>query len=157
MRLVVLESHGKISMSEKTSLKHVVQDGNGKIIKVRSKLEIKISDILNECTKDWQYEVTKIPYTIPESSHNYTVDFTLPNGILLEGKGYLSDHRERYKYVLLKEQHPDLDLRFVFDNINKLCGGTKMTHGAWAEKYGFKYCSIKDTEQIRTWIKEQNV
>ena len=133
-----------------------MHDGNGKIIKVRSKLEIRLSEILNQFDVPWLYEVTKIPYKIPESDHNYTVDFTLGNGLLIEGKGYLSDHRERYKYVLLKEQNPDLDLRFVFDNPGKLCGGTKMTHGAWATKYNFKWCSIKDVDQIQAWVKEKD-
>ena len=125
--------------------------------KRRSKLELKFEEIIKEFDVAYDYEVTKIPYTIPESNHNYTVDWTFINGLLVETKGYLSDHKERYKYVLLKQQHPDLDLRFVFDNPNKLCGGTKMTHAKWAEKYGFRYCSIKDTEQIESWLKEKNV
>src|SRR5574343_837617 len=112
--------------------------------KRRSKLELKFEEIIKEFDVAYDYEVTKIPYTIPESNHNYTVDWTFINGLLVETKGYLSDHKERYKYVLLKQQHPDLDLRFVFDNPNKLCGGTKQTHGAWATKYGFKWCSIKE-------------
>ena len=124
--------------------------------KRRSKLELKFEEIIKEFDVAYDYEVTKIPYTIPESNHNYTVDWTFINGLLVETKGYLSDHKERYKYVLLKQQHPDLDLRFVFDNPNKLCGGTKMTHSKWAEKYGFKYCSIKDVDQIKQWIKEAN-
>ena len=122
--------------------------------KRRSKLELKFEEIIKEFDVAYDYEVTKIPYTIPESNHNYTVDWTFINGLLVETKGYLSDHKERYKYVLLKQQHPDLDLRFVFDNPNKLCGGTKQTHGAWATKYGFKWCSIKDTEQIEAWLNE---
>ena len=124
--------------------------------KRRSKLELKFEEIIKEFDVAYDYEVTKIPYTIPESNHNYTVDWTFINGLLVETKGYLSDHKERYKYVLLKQQHPDLDLRFVFDNPNKLCGGTKMTHSKWAEKYGFKYCSIKDVDQIQQWVKEAN-
>ena len=124
--------------------------------KRRSKLELKFEEILKDFEVEYDYEVTKIPYTIPESKHTYTVDWTLLNGMLLETKGYLSDHQERYKYVLLKQQHPDLDLRFVFDNPNKLCGGTKQTHGAWAEKYGFKWCGIKDVEQIHSWVKERD-
>lgn len=139
---------------KKTSLKHVVLDGTGKTVKVRSNLEVKLSKILTDCNSNWSYEVTKIPYVIPESSHTYTVDFTVGKGLLIEGKGYLSDHQERYKYVLLKEQHPDLDLRFVFDNPNKLCGGTKYTHAKWADKYGFRWCSVKDVEQIKSWIEE---
>ena len=124
--------------------------------KRRSRLELRFEDILREYGVDYGYEITKIPYTVPESKHTYTVDWTILNGVLLETKGYLSDHRERNKYVLLKMQHPDLDLRFVFDNPNKLCGGTKTTHAKWAEKYGFKYCSIKDVGQIKQWILETN-
>lgn len=124
--------------------------------KRRSKLELRFEDILKDFEVNYDYEVTKIPYTVPESKHTYTVDWTLLNGLLIETKGYLSDHRERYKYVLLKEQNPDLDLRFVFDNPNKLCGGTKMTHGAWATKYNFKWCSIKDVDQIQAWVKEKD-
>jgi len=122
--------------------------------KRRSKLELRFEEILKENEATYQYEVTKIPYTVPSSNHHYTVDWTLSNGILIETKGYLSDHQERYKYVLVKQQHPELDLRFVFDNINKLCGGTKYTHGTWAEKQGFKYCSVKDVETIKEWANE---
>jgi len=135
---------------------HVTQDPLGNDLIVRSNLETKIVSILNNNSNDWKYEVTKIPYSIPESSHTYTVDFTLPNGILLEGKGYLSDHAERYKYILIKQQYPDLDLRFIFDNPNKLVGGTKMTHGKWADKYGFRWCGVKDIEVLQEWIKESH-
>ena len=96
--------------------------------KRRSKLELKFEEILKEYDIDYGYEITKIPYTVPESNHYYIVDWTIRNGLLIETKGYLSDHTERKKYVLLKEQHPEIDIRFVFDNPNKLCGGTKMTH-----------------------------
>jgi hypothetical protein len=123
-------------------------------VKRRSKLEERFESILKEFDVPYEYEVTKIDYIIPESSHTYTVDWTVLNGKLIETKGYLSDHSERRKYVLLKEQHPDLDLRFVFDNGNKLCGGTKMSHNKWAEKYNFKHCDIKDVDQIKAWINE---
>ena len=122
--------------------------------KRRSKLEQKFEEIINSFEVDYEYEVTKIPYIVPETAHKYTVDWTIMNGILIETKGYLSDHQERNKYVLIKKQHPDIDLRFVFDNPNKSCGGIKMTHGQWATKYGFKWCGIKDIEQIRSWLKE---
>lgn len=122
--------------------------------KRRSKLELRFEDILIENKAEYDYEVTVIPYTVPESQHKYTVDWTLLNGPLIETKGYLSDHQERTKYVLLKNQYPDLDLRFVFDNPNKLCGGTKYSHAKWADKNGFTYCSIKDIDVIQQWIQE---
>ena len=122
------------------------------IKKRRSRLEERFEQIIQNFDIDYDYEITKIPYVVPESNHTYTVDWTFLNNLLVETKGYLSTHQERHKYVLLKQQHPELDLRFVFDNPNKLCGGTKMTHGKWAEKYGFKYCSIKDIDQIRKLV-----
>ena len=147
--------NGGICTLEKTSLKHVVQDGNGKVIKVRSKLETDLAYILSDLKVPWTYETTKLSYTIPESLHTYTVDFSIPNkGILIEGKGYLSDHKERSKYILIKEQYPELDLRFVFMDCNKLCGGAKYSHGTWATKQGFKYCSIKDYNIIKDWLSE---
>ena len=120
----------------------------------RSKLEQQFEQILQSFDTHYDYEITKIPYIVPESKHTYTVDWTIINGVLIETKGYLSDHAERNKYVLLKKQHPELDLRFVFANPQKLCGGMKTTHAEWATKYGFKWCSIKDVDQIRSWVKE---
>ena len=60
--------------------------------------------VLNEIGVDWSYEKTKLNYTVPESEHTYTVDFTVGN-LLLEGKGILSDVTERRKYELIKKQH----------------------------------------------------
>jgi hypothetical protein len=122
--------------------------------KRRSKLELTFEEILKEGKAEYDYEVTKINYIVPESKHVYTVDWTLPKNILLETKGYLSDAQERNKYVLIKQQFPDIDLRFIFANNKKLCGGMKTTHEAWAIKHGFKYCSIKDTDVIQSWIEE---
>jgi Phage endonuclease I len=122
--------------------------------KRRSRLEDKVDNILTTLGVPYEYEVTKLAYTVPESHHTYTVDWTVVNNKLWESKGYLSDYSERRKYILIKEQHPDLDLRFIFDNPNKLCGGTKMTHAAWANKYGFKWCGIKDVDTIKEWVNE---
>ena len=74
--------------------------------KRRSKLELKFEDILIANQAEYDYEITVIPYTVPESKHKYTVDWTFTNGILCETKGFLSDHQERNKYVLLKQQYP---------------------------------------------------
>jgi len=122
--------------------------------KRRSKLEMNFEQILKEGKAEYDYEVTKINYIVPESKHVYTVDWTLPKKILLETKGYLSDSQERNKYLLIKQQYPDIDLRFIFANNSKLCGGMKTTHAQWAEKNGFLYCSIKDVDIINQWIQE---
>lgn len=122
--------------------------------KRRSKLELTFEQILKDSKADYEYEVTVIPYIVPESKHHYTVDWTLPNKILLETKGYLSDSQERNKYILIKKQYPDIDLRFIFANNSKLCGGMKTTHAQWAEKNGFQYCSVKDVDIIKKWVEE---
>ena len=86
-----------------------------------------------------EYETEKVNYTIPASSHTYNPDFKLPNGIRVETKGrfVLTD---RKKHLLVKEQNPTLDIRFVFTNSrNKINKKSKTTYADWCEKYGFKY------------------
>ena len=124
------------------------------IKKKRSRLEESFATLLDEEGIKYDYEITKIDYIVPESKHKYLVDWTLPNGALIETKGYLSDHTERTKYILLKQQHPDMNLKFVFANPNKKCGGMKMTHGEWATKHGFDWCSITDHEKIKEWCND---
>ena len=51
----------------------------------RSQLEEKVADLLVELNIDYDYETERIPYTI---QHHYTPDFILPNGVVLECKGY---------------------------------------------------------------------
>lgn len=54
-----------------------------------------------------------IHYTSPATPHRYTRDFRLPNGIIIETKG-IFDSADREKHLLIKAQHPHLDIRFVF-------------------------------------------
>ena len=54
-------------------------------MKFRSKLEERIADLLKELGVSYEYETHKISYEI---LHIYTPDFILPNGIILEAKGY---------------------------------------------------------------------
>ena len=50
----------------------------------RSGFEHKVSEQLKENKVNFEYETTVIPYIKPETKHTYTIDFTLPNGILVE-------------------------------------------------------------------------
>jgi Phage endonuclease I len=85
------------------------------------------------------FESFKIRYAIPLSWHNYTPDFLLPNGIIVETKGRWLPN-DRAKHLLVKEQYPELDIRLVFTRsrtpINQ---GSKMTCAQWADKFGFKW------------------
>ena len=86
-----------------------------------------------------EYESEKVAYIIPASEHTYNPDFKLPNGIRVETKGRFVI-ADRKKHLLVKEQNPNLDIRFVFSNSkNKINKKSKTTYGDWCDKHGFKY------------------
>ena len=118
----------------------------------RSGLEEKVGTLLEEQGCVAIYEPFKIAYTIPASSHTYTPDYELPNGIIVETKGRFV-LEDRKKHLLVKKQHPDLDIRFVFGNAkSKLRKGSPTTYATWCEKNGFLYASKVVPEE---WIKEK--
>lgn len=105
----------------------------------RSGLEEDIQKQLAEAGVAGEYEAGRIEYILPPK--HYTPDFLLPNGILIETKGYF-EASDRTKHLEIKKQYPTLDLRFVFQNINqKLNSKSKTTYGAWCEKHGFLYAA----------------
>ena len=98
------------------------------------------------------YEIKKISFIQPEKQRSYTPDFWLPNGIVVETKGVFTV-QDRQKHLLIKEQYPDLDLRFVFSNSkNKLRKGSKTTYGDWCHKYDFIFADQLIPEE---WINEK--
>ena len=98
------------------------------------------------------YETSKIKYTIPESDHVYTPDFILPNGIIVETKGRFMIE-DRKKHLLIRAQHPEKDIRFVFTrSATKLYKGAKTTYSDWCVKYNFKFADKKIPD---SWFNEQ--
>lgn len=117
----------------------------------RSGLEDKISQQLQEAGIEFKYEKLKIKYEQPSVKRTYTPDFELPNGIIIETKGRLV-LADRKKHIWIKEQHPHLDIRFLFQNAkNKISAGSPTTYADWAEKNGFKWCNGKIPDE---WLKE---
>lgn len=107
----------------------------------RSGLEVKLADQLESAGVVAKYEEFTVAYEIPASMHKYTPDYVLPNGIVIEGKG-IFDSDDRKKHTLIREQHPELDIRFVFSNANaKLYKGSPTTYAKWCEKNGFQYAT----------------
>lgn len=123
----------------------------GKQAGYRSGLEEKIALQIKQITgKEAEYEQSVIEYTDP-TTHKYHPDFVLPNGIIIETKGYFLP-KDRTKHLWLKKQHPDIDLRFVFNNSTaKLNKNSKTTYGEWCTKHGFKY---SDKTIPLEWFKE---
>lgn len=118
----------------------------------RSGLEDKVAAQLRDAEIDAKYEEYQIPYEIPASSHHYTPDFVLPNGIIIETKGVF-DVDDRKKHLLIKKQYPKLDIRFVFSSSKThIYKGSKTTYADWCNKYEFKFADkwIPDT-----WLRER--
>jgi hypothetical protein len=82
---------------------------------MRNKFEIKIEKQLTKSKLRFKYEAAKIPYVI--ASH-YIPDFiveTCTGLVYIETKGYFRPEDKR-KLKAVKKQHPELDIRFVFQN-----------------------------------------
>jgi hypothetical protein len=105
----------------------------------RSGLEEKIGAQIKEAGHEVRFETFKVPYIMPASSHNYTPDFVLDNGIVIEGKG-IFDASDRAKHLLLRAQYPELDIRFVFTRSKApINPGSKTTMAMWCTKHGILF------------------
>lgn len=118
----------------------------------RSGLEETLGEQLSSLGVPHEYESFRIPYVVPARDAKYTPDFLLlSNGIVLESKGRF-DTADRQKHLLIKEQHPDLDLRFIFSNSRqRISKVSKTTYGKWCDHHGFLYA---DRKVPREWIDE---
>ena len=87
------------------------------------------------------FEKVKIKYIIPATERTYSPDFELPNGIIVETKGKF-DPTDRAKHLYIRLQHPDLDIRFVFQRPNeRISKNSETTYAKWADKHGFKWAA----------------
>tara|TARA_R110000765_G_scaffold117473_2_gene211209 strand:+ start:1328 stop:1726 length:399 start_codon:yes stop_codon:yes gene_type:complete len=119
---------------------HAIRNG------YRSGLEDDISVDLKARGVTFEYETMKIKWVLNENK-SYTPDFILPNGIIIESKGRFVS-ADRKKHLLVKQQHPKLDIRFVFSNSRgKINKGSKTTYGEWCDKHGFIYSDKRIPEE----------
>ena len=123
-----------------------------KTSKYRSGLEEQIARQLKLKNIKFEYETTTLKYTKPEKVHRYTPDFILikKNGepMYIEGKGrFLTVDKQ--KSLLVKNQYPNLDLRFVFSNSKtRISKKSKTTYAMWCEKHGFKYVRFRVSVKV---------
>lgn len=132
-------------------------DVRGLIKGYRSGLEQKLAAQIESVTgQPAKYEEEVIRYTKPARKARYTPDFRLPNGIIIESKGrFITEDRQ--KHLLIKEQHPDLDIRFVFSNSKtRISKKSDTTYADWCQKNGFQFADktiplnwFKDSPQKR--------
>jgi hypothetical protein len=116
----------------------------------RSGLEHKVSQYLDNLYIKYKYESIKIEWE-DLAYRTYTPDFILSNNIIIETKGMFTT-ADRRKHLFIRKQHPELDIRFVFENSRrKLRKGAKSTYGGWCIKYDFVY---HDRIIPEDWLKE---
>lgn len=95
----------------------------------------------------FRYESKQVPYVL---SRTYHPDFEMvDHGFFVEAKGLL-DRDSRTKMIAVKQQHPELDIRFVFMNADKKVPGLKQSHGEWATKNGFIWANERIPDE---WLK----
>ena len=132
-----------------------------------SKLEERIAAQLDAAGIKYDYEGVVVPYAVPARTANYVSDFPITGTkIIIEGKGNFgaggqfgrwsnmkdNSAKERQKFALLKEQHPELDIRFVFSRANApIYKGSKTTHAKWSADHGFLW-----SEKVipQSWLDE---
>jgi len=100
--------------------------------KVRSGLEATVIEAARQYG-DIEYETEKLWYSSP-----YTPDCKLPNGILIEIKGYFTA-KDRAKMVKVIRDNPDRDIRMVFQANNKIHRKSDMRYANWCNKRDIPY------------------
>ena len=124
--------------------RHAIKNG------YRSGLEDDIAKDLKDRGVNFEYEKLKVQWQLLENK-TYTPDFKLPNGIIIESKGRFVQ-ADRKKHLMIQDQHPFLDIRFVFSNSrSKLYKGAKSTYGDWCNKHGFLYADKRIPDE---WLKQ---
>ena len=107
--------------------------------KFRSGLEERVAELLSELGISYEYESNKIAYTI---SHYYIPDFILPNGTILETKGYFGPE-DRRKIKNLVQQNEDIVLKMIFQApYNKISKGSKTTYAKWCDRLGIEWAAF---------------
>jgi hypothetical protein len=137
----------------------------------RSGLERETAAKLTQAGVPFGFESQWIKYIVPEREAKYLPDFSFPElkdcPIILEPKGRFGGAvpggkfrvstkdaavKERQKFVLLKQQHPELDIRFIFSRASTpIYKGSPTSYGKWATDHGFKWCEKVPPDE---WIEE---
>ena len=121
----------------------------------RSGLEETLAADLRSQHIKYEFEPTTLSYQVPARTARYTPDFwvTTRTGkvIVVESKGrFLTANRQLM--LLVKAQHPDLDIRIVFSRSKTTISKTSSTtYAMWCEKHGFKYA---DKLVPKEWLNE---
>ena len=134
----------------------------------RSKLEERVAEQLAGAGVGYAHEAKWVHYVVPQRDAKYLPDFSDPDGcpIIIEAKGRFGggnpkfrqsnsgdSAKERQKLILLKEQHPELDIRLVFERATSpIYPKSPTSQGKWATDHGFTWSDKGIVPQ--SWIDE---
>lgn len=121
----------------------------------RSGLERQVARQLDLAGVTYDYEEEVIRYEKPARPARYTPDWRIKTRsgkeIIVETKGRFVTE-DRQKHLLIREQHPERDIRFVFSNSNTRISKTShTTYAKWCETHGFPYA---DRFIPKEWLDE---
>ena len=122
----------------------------------RSGLERQVASQLHAAGRPFGYEDEKIVYYKPAKKATYNPDFILTKSdgskMYIESKGRFLT-ADRQKHLLIRDQKPELDIRFVFQRAEtKISKTSKTTYSKWASDKGFKWA---DGGRIpKEWLNE---
>lgn len=121
----------------------------------RSGFEARIAEELINKGIPFEYESEIIQYVKPATRARYTPDFVFQkkdgSWLYLELKGrFLSSDRK--KTLLVLDQYPDIDLRFVFSNSNtRISKQSQTTYAMWCQKNNIRFA---DKHIPAEWLDE---
>ena len=111
--------------------------------------EARVISDLDERGVSYKYEPEKLAYYV---ERHYIPDLAVGT-MIVELKGYFRQDAQR-KMKAVKAQHPELDIRFVFQNASatvqgakKRKDGSKMTCKEWADRNGFMWAEATVPEE----------
>lgn len=126
----------------------------------KNKFEYDLAKVLKGC--DYEDKKFVVEY---ETKAKYNPDFSFSDKpwLLIEAKGrFMGGSKEAAKYVWVKRCHPELEIIFIFSNMNNKAypgcrrrkDGSFLTMGEWASKNNFLAFSAK---HLPRWLIEGQV
>lgn len=117
-------------------------------------VDIAIDALARDLT--FEYEKEMVPWVEPAMVRKYSPDFFVEKEskelLIVEAKGrWTAQDRKKICFVL--EQHPDIDLRMLFERDNTLSRSPKSKHySEWCDKKGIKWAVGRSIPEA--WINE---
>jgi len=124
---------------------------------LRSGFEFKVLKCLQTSGLEFEYETEKLEYIVPEHTKRYIPDFIVktPKGrtIYCEAKGrWLAGDRK--KHLMVKEQHPDKDIRILFMKDLPIRKGSSTLYSTFCRKHGITFAVSANGTIPERWFDE---